>query len=432
MADITTRNRGAATVLVLLLHLCHPVSSSGQCHTYRTNDFGSRRVQNTDFQYPWPQLAAGTTRFTVFIQGNKDAYITLSPRNGGISDDNSGDTGIPKIAIGGWQNQESGFLCNSEEDWERFQSPNILSLSEEREFFVQFVNSYLQVGAAGESPFMSVSYSCDVNVKYVGIATGNGGNAMWKYCENDIPTTPPPKMMSTSSTSGATSSSPSTLQLVYTTSPSQVTAKTKTSAGVAVVGGTVAGILIIILILTVLICFLKRRERSDTGANVRKQSEKSGLYNIALENAIKRTGKFNDGYESASLQGKEGDMPEYAVVHKDKEGSMPEYVVNQDNEKEIPEYLEIYQDNHPGGMPEYAVVNQEEDETESDNATLKKKTAEEVPTYEVVNKDEEGDLTADNETEGGWIILYMLLQTMVIRVVVRMKWSISAITRSGM
>ncbi|XP_072048364.1 uncharacterized protein [Amphiura filiformis] len=167
--------------------------------------------------------------------------------------------------------------------------------------------------------------------------------------------------------------------------------------GDAIIGGAVVGVLTVIVMLAILVCFLKRRKGSDTGSNVRKQSEENGLHNIALENAIKSHGKINNG---ASSQSKEGDMPEYAVVYTDKDESMPEYaVVNQDNEKEIPEYLDIYQDNHPGDMPEYAVVNKEEDETESDNVTLKKKT-EEVPTYEVVNKDEDGDLTTDNDTEG--------------------------------
>ncbi|XP_072014828.1 uncharacterized protein [Amphiura filiformis] len=112
-----------------------------------------------------------------------DAYITLSPSNDGITDDAPADVGIPKIAIGGWSNQESGFLCNSNDDWERFPSPNILSSIEEREFFVQFVDGSLEVGKVGEAPFMTVSYSCAVDVKYIGIASGHGGDVQWRYCE---------------------------------------------------------------------------------------------------------------------------------------------------------------------------------------------------------------------------------------------------------
>ncbi|XP_072017122.1 uncharacterized protein [Amphiura filiformis] len=158
-----------------------------QCHTYSTNNYGSNSVQNTNFEYPWPQLPAGTTRFTVFIQGNMDAYIILSPANNGTSDDNPSDVGIPKIVIGGSGNQISGFLCNSHDNWERFDTPDILSPTEEREFFIQFVDSNLEIGIAGEAPFMSVSYSnCDVDVKYVGIATGYGGEAEWRYCEQEM------------------------------------------------------------------------------------------------------------------------------------------------------------------------------------------------------------------------------------------------------
>ncbi|XP_072017121.1 uncharacterized protein [Amphiura filiformis] len=162
------------------------VTCTVQCHTYSTNNYGSNRVQNTNFEYPWPQLPAGTTRFTVFIQGNMDAYIILSPANNGMSDDNPNDVGIPKIVIGGSGNQISGFLCNSNNDWQRFPTPAILSPTEEKEFFIRFVDSNLEIGVAGEAPFMSVSYSnCDVNVKYVGIATGYGGKAEWRYCEHE-------------------------------------------------------------------------------------------------------------------------------------------------------------------------------------------------------------------------------------------------------
>ncbi|XP_072025650.1 adhesion G protein-coupled receptor L3-like [Amphiura filiformis] len=150
-----------------------------------TNSYGQALVQNTNFQYPWPQLPAGTTRFTMFIKGNNDAYITLSPRNCGITDDERNDVGIPKIVIGGYHNQKSGFLCSSIDDhagWEQFPSPNILSTTEEREFFVQFVNNSLQIGKVGEAPFMTVNYSCTVDIKYVGIASGYDGDVDWKYC----------------------------------------------------------------------------------------------------------------------------------------------------------------------------------------------------------------------------------------------------------
>ncbi|XP_072049185.1 uncharacterized protein [Amphiura filiformis] len=78
----------------------------------------------------------------------------------------------------------------------------------------------------------------------------------------DIPTTLAPEMTSTSGLIG-TSSTLSTLQPTTTVSTSQG-GNSAPNSGVAVVGGTVAGIFVIILLLTVLVCFLRWKNKSTT------------------------------------------------------------------------------------------------------------------------------------------------------------------------
>ncbi|XP_072044051.1 uncharacterized protein [Amphiura filiformis] len=168
----------------------HISETTETCIKHDVLSYGSRRVQNSDFQYPFPQLPAGTERFTFSVKGRNDAYIILSPTNSGLSNDRDKDNarGITKIVIGGWNNQESALLCNSNVDWKRFPSPNVLSAFEAREFFVQFLpgTNCLQVGRVGQPPFMTTPY-CSENVKYVGIASGWGSsNTQWEFCSQGI------------------------------------------------------------------------------------------------------------------------------------------------------------------------------------------------------------------------------------------------------
>ena len=85
--------------------------------------------------------------------------------------------------LGGWGNQTSAVLCNAAtHDWVKFDSPNILSEDEMREFYVSFADSMLEVGRVGELPFIKHLLTCPVEVKYIGIASGFGTTATWTFC----------------------------------------------------------------------------------------------------------------------------------------------------------------------------------------------------------------------------------------------------------
>ncbi|XP_072027799.1 uncharacterized protein [Amphiura filiformis] len=168
---------------------CSTQASAETCLKQDIESYGSRRVQNSDFQYPFPQLPPGTERITFKVTAPNDAYIILSPTNDGLPNDREQDKGVIKIVIGGWNNQGSAVLCNSHQQWTRFDTPNVLSTTEARDFFVEFVpgTNLLQVGRVGQDPFISTPYcSEDVkpeDVKYVGIASGWGSsNTQWEFC----------------------------------------------------------------------------------------------------------------------------------------------------------------------------------------------------------------------------------------------------------
>ena len=65
----------------------------GLCSTYRTPDYGSVRVQNNHFHFPWPRIPNGVTRITFTVtNANRDVFIILS-NSTAINDADS----IPKI-----------------------------------------------------------------------------------------------------------------------------------------------------------------------------------------------------------------------------------------------------------------------------------------------------------------------------------------------
>ena len=144
------------------------------------------RVQNTLFHYVWPKFKSGITQFNVFIRGSTDAYLILSPINVGITDDAPEDTGITKIVIGGWLNTMSGVVCNSHADWARYPSPGILDPNELREFHVSFAGGVIEISLAGEEPFMRHTMGCSHDINYIGITSGYGADADWKYCAGKL------------------------------------------------------------------------------------------------------------------------------------------------------------------------------------------------------------------------------------------------------
>ena len=73
--------------------------------------------------------------------------------------------------------------CNAAtQDRVKFDSPNILSAVEMREFYISFADSLLEVGRVGEPPFIKLLLTCPVDVKYIGIASGYGTTAAWTFC----------------------------------------------------------------------------------------------------------------------------------------------------------------------------------------------------------------------------------------------------------
>lgn len=84
--------------------------------------------------------------------------------------------------IGGWKNSKSAIICNSKDKWTKFDSPDILSTEEFREYYVSFADGHVDVGVVGQEPFISADIECLEDVNYIGIATGYGGTADWKFC----------------------------------------------------------------------------------------------------------------------------------------------------------------------------------------------------------------------------------------------------------
>lgn len=73
------------------------IISAGECLHHHTDNYGKRRVQNSLFNYVFPQVPDGTNRFTVSVKGSRDVYIALSPSEGELPDDEAGEVGSPKI-----------------------------------------------------------------------------------------------------------------------------------------------------------------------------------------------------------------------------------------------------------------------------------------------------------------------------------------------
>ena len=62
-------------------------------------------------------------------------------------------------------------------------TPSILSTTEFRIFYISIVNDLVQVGLAGEEPFMSQQNPKSFGtVSYIGVASGWGSDADWVFC----------------------------------------------------------------------------------------------------------------------------------------------------------------------------------------------------------------------------------------------------------
>ncbi|XP_072018341.1 uncharacterized protein [Amphiura filiformis] len=142
------------------------------------------RVQNSDFQFPFAEVPAGTTSVTISIKGTAYAYLILSPTNTPV-DDAVGDVGIPKIEIGritSTGDMKTAYLCSSKDGViKKSASPDILSATEYRDYTVSFANGQVDISVDG-GVFFSQAMACLGDVKYIGVAAGKGYEADWKFC----------------------------------------------------------------------------------------------------------------------------------------------------------------------------------------------------------------------------------------------------------
>ncbi|XP_072016834.1 uncharacterized protein [Amphiura filiformis] len=161
---------------------CPVYECSSSCVAFHTPNYGSVRVQNHNFHYPWAPIPDDVSRLTFTLKTNRDAYIALSP-----SDTTEDDSDImPKINLGGWTNTQSGHLCDSTDDWHDLTStPSIFSSIEDRTFFIAFSNSTIEFGNVGREPTLIFQSVCDIDVKYIGVASGHGSTADWSFCGYD-------------------------------------------------------------------------------------------------------------------------------------------------------------------------------------------------------------------------------------------------------
>ena len=84
--------------------------------------------------------------------------------------------------IGGWNNGGSAVLCNSAGKWDRKNTRKILNKKKYTKLKVSFKNGRLKVGVKGKKPFINRKLKCLKDVKNIGVATGYGGSADWKFC----------------------------------------------------------------------------------------------------------------------------------------------------------------------------------------------------------------------------------------------------------
>ncbi|XP_072018585.1 uncharacterized protein [Amphiura filiformis] len=154
------------------------------CKMHHTHSYThSGRVRNTDFAFVFNEVSAGASSYTISIKGTEFAYLILSPTNN-PADDVAGEVGIPKIEIGRKDNTRSAGLCNSNEKAVfSSASPNVLSSTDYREYTVTFANGHVEVSVDGQA-FISADMAClvDLDVNYIGVASGSGNEADWKVC----------------------------------------------------------------------------------------------------------------------------------------------------------------------------------------------------------------------------------------------------------
>ncbi|XP_072037277.1 uncharacterized protein [Amphiura filiformis] len=176
-------------LLILAIAVALTCCGSGYAHslgcTYQhTSSYGSGPIKNSDFEYVFPEVPNVYGEFTVSIKGSGSAYLLLSPTFN-LTDDATGDLGAAKIVLGAEGNNKTGFICNSHGGtWKNHTTPDVLSETNFREYHVTFTPGHVDIGVVGdfrEVPLYSEDVDCLRKVKYIGIASGDGHSAHWRF-----------------------------------------------------------------------------------------------------------------------------------------------------------------------------------------------------------------------------------------------------------
>ncbi|XP_072019659.1 neurotrypsin-like [Amphiura filiformis] len=88
--------------------------------------------------------------------------------------------------LGAQGNNKTGFICNSHGGtWKYHTTPDVLSETKFREYHVSFTPGNVEVGDISgfrEVPLYHENLNCVRKVKYIGVASGDGHSAHWRFC----------------------------------------------------------------------------------------------------------------------------------------------------------------------------------------------------------------------------------------------------------
>ncbi|XP_077862604.1 uncharacterized protein LOC100373394 [Saccoglossus kowalevskii] len=146
------------------------------CTAYECANWDILNTPKT-YNYQYITDASGTTRLDFEVKANNDVHIGLSAQQHDLAT-------MYAIVIGGLGNTQS-FIRRSKQGLNMVSeyTPDILSPSEFRGFWVTWHNGVIKVGRAGESnPFMQWEDPNPLTVNYIGYSTGPESKGVFKLC----------------------------------------------------------------------------------------------------------------------------------------------------------------------------------------------------------------------------------------------------------
>lgn len=145
--------------------------------TSSSNDyfgFSLTELETEDkLEYTW--FPAGSDGVVFRIRASNDAHLALSSIEGETDP-------MLEVFIGGWKNTKSVIRKNrSKPDVAESDTPDILSASEYKEFWIRWTDNVITVGRQGEAAsFLSYDNSADAfPIRFVGLCTGWGATGSW-------------------------------------------------------------------------------------------------------------------------------------------------------------------------------------------------------------------------------------------------------------